>query len=102
MGLAGSNQSPPFLELLCYTGYKFVCLCFIVIAQLFFGTMISYIVLFVTGGFFALFFFQTLRVHCQNGNTLAEHIREVSMNRKTLTFVCALGQVFSMWLLSIN
>lgn len=100
--LGGGNTAPPFLELLCYTGYKFVGLSLIVLSQLLFGTVASYIVLFVTGGFFCLFFFQTVRVHCQNGNTLAEHIREVSMNRKTLTLICSIGQLLTMWFLSIN
>ena len=102
LGLGSGNTSPPFFELLSYTGYKFVCLCLIVIAQLLFGTLISYGVLFLTGGLFAFFFFQTIRYHCQTGNTLAEHIKEVSMNRKTLTFMFAGGQVFMIWLLSIN
>jgi hypothetical protein len=102
LSLGGGAISPPFLELLSYTGYKFVALCFIVLAQLLFGTMASYLALFILGALFALFFFQTIRTHCQSGNTLAEHIKEVSMNRKTLTFVCAVGQVFIMWLLSSN
>jgi hypothetical protein len=54
---ANAQTTPPFFELLSYTGYKFVPLCFIVIAQYLFGTLISYIVLLITGGLFSLFFF---------------------------------------------
>jgi hypothetical protein len=58
LGLGSNAQSsPPFFELLSYTGYKFVSLCFIVLAQFLFGTLVSYAVLFVTGGLFCLFFF---------------------------------------------
>lgn len=58
LGLGSNTQAtPPFFELLSYTGYKFVPLCFIVLAQYLFGTLISYIVLFVTGGLFCVFFF---------------------------------------------
>lgn len=58
LGLGSNTQSsPPFFELLSYTGYKFVSLCFIVLAQMLFGTLASYAVLFVTGGLFCLFFF---------------------------------------------
>jgi hypothetical protein len=57
------NNSPPFFELLSYTGYKFVCLCLVVVAQLFGGNLISYLVLFITGGLFAFFFFQTVSKH---------------------------------------
>lgn len=100
----GSNQqsSPPFFELFSYTGYKFVPLCLVVLAQLLFGTLASYITLLISGGLFSLFFFQTIRSHCQSGNTLAEHIKEVSMNRKTITFVCSVSQIFIIWLLSCN
>lgn len=57
LGLGSGGYSPPFLELLSYTGYKFVGLCIIVISQLLGGTLVSYIVLLVVGGLFALFFF---------------------------------------------
>ncbi len=103
LGIAGSSeQTPPFFELFSYTGYKFVSLCLIVVAQLIFGTLASYLVLFLTGGMFALFFHQSLKMHCQVGNTLADHMKDSSMNRKTVIFVCSVGQIFTIWLLSIN
>jgi hypothetical protein len=64
MGISGGSQSPPFFELFSYTGYKFVCLCLIVLAELLFGTLISYAALFILGGLYALFFFMTIRMHC--------------------------------------
>jgi hypothetical protein len=97
-----SSQSPPFFELFSYTGYKFVCLCLIVLAELAFGTLISYVTLFILGAFFALFFNKTIRAHCQSGNTLAEYQNDVSFNKKTLNLVCSLGQIFTIWVLSIN
>ena len=72
--------NPPFLDLLSYTGYKYVALCLIVVADGFIGYTGSYIVFFIFGSFFALFFFQTLRRFSLT-NTLADHIRDVSMNR---------------------
>lgn len=57
LGMNSSTASTPFFELLSYTGYKFVPLCIVVLAQLLFGTLASYGVLLVTGAFFALFFF---------------------------------------------
>ena len=103
LGLAGATeQSPPFFELLSYTGYKFVSLCMIIIAQMAFGTLASYMVLLVTGGMFALFFHQTVKMHCQVGNTLADHMKDSSMNRKTMVFICSVGQIFTIWLLSLN
>ena len=46
-----------YMELLAYTGYKFVALCFIVIIDGAAGTMASYGALAVFGGLFALFYF---------------------------------------------
>ena len=103
LGIAGaSDQTPPFFELLSYTGYKFVSLCLVVIAQLIFGSLASYLVLLATGAMFALFFHQSLKMHCQVGNALADHINDTSMNRKTVVFVCSVGQIFMIWLLSLN
>ena len=103
LGLAGgTDHSPPFFELLSYTGYKFVSLCMIIIAQMAFGTLSSYLVLLVTGGMFAFFFHQTVKMHCQVGNTLADHMKDSSMNRKTLVFICSVGQIFIIWLLTLN
>jgi tetrahydromethanopterin S-methyltransferase subunit E len=49
--------NPPFLELLSYTGYKFVVLCVVVLSYLAFGYIASYIALFLVGALFGVFFF---------------------------------------------
>ena len=54
-GLGFGNQ--PFLDLLAYSGYKFVVLCPISIAELLVGYLGSYIVLAVLGTTFAWFFY---------------------------------------------
>jgi hypothetical protein len=48
---------PAFLELLAFTGYKFVVLCPVVIADIFAGLYASFAVLFILGALFGLFFF---------------------------------------------
>lgn len=53
--------NPAFLELLSYTGYKFVILCIIVTTHGMLGYSASYGALFLFGALFALFFYQTLR-----------------------------------------
>lgn len=63
-----------YLELLCYTGYKFVALCLIASADGLTGSMGSYIALGVFGTLFAWFFFATLK-RCVSSNTLADHIK---------------------------
>src|SRR5436190_506925 len=97
MGIA----NPPFFELLAYTGYKFVVLCIIVVAQMLLGLLASYIAFFVVGALFSLFFFQTLR-RFSSANTLAEHIKEVSMNRKTFMLANSAAQFALIWILNIN
>ena len=74
--------NPTFLELLAFTGYKFVILCPIVTCDMLVGYGASYVLLFILAALFALFFFQTLRRYA-SANTLADHIKEVSLNRKT-------------------
>mmetsp|Transcript_35907 Transcript_35907/g.47245 ORF Transcript_35907/g.47245 Transcript_35907/m.47245 type:complete len:105 (-) Transcript_35907:122-436(-) len=69
-----------YLELLCYTGYKFVALCLIAMADGLTGTMGSYAALAIFGGLFAWFFFSTLK-RSVSTNTLADHIKQVSMNK---------------------
>ena len=73
---------PYLLDLLAYTGYKFVILCMIVTTEGIFGYTASYGAFLVFGALFALFFYQTLRRFSLQ-NTLAEHIKDVSMNRQT-------------------
>mmetsp|Transcript_25715 Transcript_25715/g.24992 ORF Transcript_25715/g.24992 Transcript_25715/m.24992 type:complete len:98 (+) Transcript_25715:544-837(+) len=93
--------NPPFLDLLSYTGYKFVMLCFLVLASLLTGSLGFMIALVVFGLIFALFFFQTLR-RFSSANTLADHIRDVSINRKTFMIVNSAVQVGLIWILSFN
>ena len=76
--------SPPFLELVCYTGYKFVVLCFVMLAHLFGGQMACYGTMAIVGALFCYFYYCTLR-RLQTSTTLAEHAREGShsLNKKT-------------------
>lgn len=74
--------NPAFFELLSYTGYKFVVLCPILATDMIFGYIASYVVLGLLGACYALFFFKTLK-RFSSANTLADHIKEVSLNRKT-------------------
>lgn len=53
--------NPSFLDLVAYTGYKFVVLCPIAIAEPLVGYYGSYAVLGIFGFLFALFFLKTLR-----------------------------------------
>ena len=69
-----------YMELLCYTGYKFVALCLIVVADGCFGSLGSYVALGLFGALFGWFFFSTLK-RCVTSNTLADHIKQVSMNK---------------------
>ena len=93
--------NPPFLDLLSYTGYKYVVLCLVIMADGFLGYSASYGVFFLFGALFAFFFYQTLRRFSLT-NTLADHIKEVSMNRQTFMIGnCAL-QIFIIWVLSYN
>ena len=68
-----------FAELMAYTGYKFVALCLVVVVDGIAGTMGGYIALVIFGGLFSWFFYLTLR-RSISSNTLADHIKEVSMN----------------------
>ena len=70
----------PFFELLAYTGYKFVALCFVVIADGVFGTMGSYVALILFGGLFAWFFHSTIN-RSISSNALGNILKEVSMNK---------------------
>lgn len=61
------------LDLISFTGYKFVVLCPIAAAELLIGYYGSYCVMLVLAGSFALFFYRTLgRYNTQN--TLAAHM----------------------------
>ena len=82
--------NPPFLDLLSYTGYKFVILCLITAAEGFFGYAASYIVFFILGSLYALFFYWTF-CRFSTTNTLADHMKEVSMNKRTFILAnCAI------------
>ena len=63
-----------YLDLLAYTGYKFVALCIIATTDGCVGTMGSYIALVLTGLLFSWFFFMTLK-RSISSNTLADHIK---------------------------
>ena len=73
---------PAFLELLAYTGYKFVVLCPIVLAEHFLGYMPSYGVMGVMCICFSYFYFMTLKRYA-SANKLSQHITDVSMSKKT-------------------
>ena len=91
----------PYMELLAYTGYKFVALCFVVIADGMTGTLGSYATLALNGALFAWFFFKTLK-RSITSNTLADHIKQVSMDKQTFLFVACAGQIFILWLYSLQ
>ena len=78
--------NPPFFELLCYTGYKFVNLSIIVIVQLSLGYVASYIAYFLTSLMNFVFFFKTMS-RFMTGNTLADHINAGSSLNKTTFFL---------------
>jgi hypothetical protein len=90
---------PAFFELLAITGYKFVMLCPVVITDLLFGYYPSYISVFLFGAVFALFFYNTMARFMQS-NTLAAHMKEVSLNKKTFLFGNSLVQIALILLLS--
>ena len=88
-----------FLELMAYTGYKFVALCFVVLVDGIAGTMGSYVALLLFGGLFAWFFYRTLR-RSVSSNTLADHIKQVSMDKQTFLLVACACQLLILWLYS--
>jgi hypothetical protein len=88
-------------EMLAYSGYKFVGLCLIIVAQMLLGFMVSYIVLIFTGFMFFVFYFHTMK-RFASANTLAEHIKEVSLNKKTFLIANAAVQFLIIWMLSWN
>ena len=90
---------PAFMELLAITGYKFVVLVPVVITDILLGYYPSYAVLFGLGSLFALFFYNTISRYAHS-NTLADHMKEVSLNKKTFLFGNAAAQIALLWLLS--
>ena len=91
--------SPTFGELVAYTGYKFVVMCPIAVAEPLVGYYGSYAVLGVLGVTFSLFFFKTIKRFNQQ-NTLAHHIEDVSLNRKSFQTLNSVAQILLIWLLS--
>merc|ERR1711871_215893 len=85
--------NPPFCELLAYTGYKYVIMCVLVLGNLGLGTYGFYALLVLFGGLFMLFFYRTM-VRFVHTNTLADHIKQVSMNKQTFLFANCGLQVF--------
>ena len=96
-----TNVSPTFLELLSYSGYKFVPLCLIVSAQIILGYMASYCTLLFTGLLFMFFFYKTMSRFGSN-KTLAEHIKEVSLSRQSFLMLTCISQILIIWVLSAN
>jgi len=88
-----------YMEVMAYTGYKFVSLCLVVAVDGLASTMASYITLAIFGGLYAWFLYMTLR-RSISSNTLADHIKEVSMNKKTFLLVVCACQLMILWLLS--
>ena len=93
--------SPSFFDLVAYTGYKFVVLCPIAVAEPLVGYYGSYAVLGLFGFIFALFFFKTLKRFNTN-STLAHYIEEVSLNKKSFQMMNSGAQILLIWLLSFN
>jgi hypothetical protein len=93
--------NPTFGELVAYTGYKFVVLCPIAIAEPLVGYYGSYAVLLLFGVIFAFFFFKTLK-RFNTQSRLADHIAEVSINRKSFQMMNSGVQILLIWLLSFN
>lgn len=73
------------MDLLAITGYKFVALCPVVMADILLGYYSSYATVFLIGALFALFFYNTIS-RFSHANTLADHMKEVSLNKKTFMF----------------
>lgn len=64
----------PIAELVALTGYKFVVLCPIAVAELLVGYLGSYGVMALLGSTYAYFFWQSMRARFSAANTLAAHI----------------------------
>ena len=90
-----------FFELLAYTGYKYVILCIVVAAEGASGYYGSYAALGLFGGLYCFFLFMTLK-RCVSSNTLADHIKQVSMNKQTVLLLVCASQMLMLWLLSSN
>lgn len=89
-----------FCDMLALTGYKFVVLCPIAAAELvsYYG---SYVVMLVVASLYGYFFFYTLSRY-NNRNTLAAHMQDVSLNKKSFMLGQAAAQGALIWLLSYN
>ena len=87
------------MDLLAITGYKFVVLCPVVMADILLGYYSSYATVFLLGALFALFFYNTIS-RFSHANTLADHMKEVSLNKKTFLFGNAAAQIAIIMLLS--
>lgn len=105
MFLCFNFGNPNFFELVAYTGYKFVVLCLVMLAQVLggaeYGTMVSYGTMVVFGLMYCVFFFMTLRRY-QTAHTLAEHAQSHSLNKKTFQIGNCGVQFALIWLLSYN
>lgn len=70
-----------FCDMIALTGYKFVVLCPIAAAELI-SYLFSYGVMIVCGALYGYFFFKTLSRY-NSRNTLAAHMQDVSLNKKS-------------------
>lgn len=95
LGLA----KPAYLEILSYSGYKFLILSFTVMTDILLGYYPSYAVMWSLSGLYAFFFFKTLH-RFAGANTLQAHIQDVSVSRKTFFMGNAIAQVVLIWLYS--
>ena len=93
--------NPALLELLSYTGYKFVCLVPIIISEYLIGYLGSYIVMAIMDVCFSYFFFMTLK-RFASANTLAQHMAEVSMSKKTFMLSNCVWQCVLIWFITWN
>jgi hypothetical protein len=91
----------PIPELVALTGYKFVVLCPIAIAELLVGYLGSYVVMALFGTTYAYFFWKTVGTRFSAANTLAAHIAE-SWDRKTFMLANTAVQGLLIWVISIN
>ena len=83
------SASVSYLDILAYAGYKFLPLCLIMLTELFFGYLPSYGTMGLMWICFSFFFFMTMK-RFSHANTLAQHMQEVSLNRKTFMMInCA-------------
>lgn len=91
--------NPAYLELLSYSGYKFVILCLVVLSEGIFGYTFSYFTFFALATLYAYFFFMTLK-RFSHTNSLQDQLKELSLNRKSFLLIYTGVQILLIWLVS--